>query len=105
MNGITRLKKGDTVAVLTGKDKGKTGKIIEVDRHANKVTVEAVNTHTRFQKKQGTNAGTKVTFSAPMPAAKVILICPHCGKATRIGHHFLENGSKQRICSKCKKAI
>jgi len=64
-----------------------------------------VNIHHRFQKKQGTNAGSKVAFPASMPAGKVILICPHCGKPTRIGHHFLENGSKQRICKKCQKAL
>jgi|SRR5579872_1394789 len=105
MKANTALKKGDTVVVLAGKDKRKSGKIIEVDRRAGTVTVESINIRTRFEKKQGTKAGTKVSFPAAMPASKLILVCPHCGKTTRVGHHFLENGSKQRICKKCKKAI
>lgn len=105
MQAVTSLKKGDTVAVLSGKDKGKSGKIIEVDRKANTVTVESVNIRTRFKRKQGTNAGSKVSFPGAMLAGKVILICPHCGKATRVGHQFLENGNKQRICKQCGKAI
>ncbi len=102
----TNLIKGDTVAVLAGKDKGKKGKIIAVDRKRGRITVEAINIHHRFEKaKQAGKAGQKLSFPAPMTAAKVILICPHCGKGTRIGHQLLESGKKQRICKKCQKAL
>ncbi len=101
----TNLKKGDNVAVLAGKDKGKTGKVISVDRKSMRVTVEAINMHTRFEKKHTGKPGQKISFPAPMSASKLILVCPNCGKGTRIGHQILENGKKQRICKKCKKAI
>lgn len=101
-----KFKKGDTVSVLQGKDKGKSGKIIEVDRKTGKIVVEGLNIHHRFKKAQGSGqAGQKISFSAAMPASKVILICPNCNKATRISHNFLDNGAKQRICKKCGKAI
>ncbi len=101
----TNLRKGDTVAILQGKDKGKTGKIIEVDRKTGKVVVEGVNIHHRFEKRRGNAAGQKVSFPSQMLAGKVILICPNCGKATRISHKFLDNSAKQRVCKKCGKAI
>ncbi len=102
------FKKGDTVAILQGKDKGKSGKIIEVDRKAGTVVVEGMNIHHRFKKATlgaSGQAGQKISFPAAMPAARAILICPNCNKATRIAHNFLENGAKQRICKKCGKAI
>src|ERR1700722_18503514 len=98
MKDTTNLKKGDTVAVTVGKDKGKTGKINEVDRKTNMLVVEGMNIHHRFKKASTGGAGTKISFAARMPASKVTLICPHCGKATRIGHAFLDNGTKQRVC-------
>ena len=105
MNGTIKLKKGDTVQILSGKDKGKSGKIIEVMRIANKVVVEGVNIHHRFERKQGNKAGQKVSFPGSLPAGKVMLICPSCGKPTRIGSKFLENGTKQRVCKNCGKAV
>ena len=101
----TNLKKGDSVAILRGKDKGKKGKILSVDRKTGKLTVEGVNILHKFEKKNGTKGGQKVSFPGYMNASKVILICPSCGKATRIGHKTLENGKKQRVCKKCEKAI
>lgn len=108
MNNLN-FKKGDTVSVLQGKDKGKTGKIIEVDRKNRKVVVEGLNIHHKFKKATigttGTQAGQKISFPAPMLCSKLILLCPSCNKPTRVAHNFLENGAKQRICKKCGKAI
>jgi large subunit ribosomal protein L24 len=101
----TSLKKGDNVAVLTGKDAGKTGKVISVDRKTGKITVEGVNVRHRFEKPKGNKAGQKVSFPAQMHAGKVMLVCPECGKQTRIGYKILENGNKQRVCKKCQKSI
>jgi large subunit ribosomal protein L24 len=105
MKDTINLKKGDTVAVTTGRDKGKTGKVTEVDRKASTLVVEGMNIHHRFKKAGGGKPGSQVAFAASMPAGKVALICPHCGKVTRIGHAFLDNGTKQRVCKHCAKAI
>lgn len=101
----TSLKKGDNVKVRAGKDLGKSGKIIAVDRKTGKITVEGVNIHHRFEKKRGNQGGQKVAFPGQMTAGKVMLICPSCGKPTRIGYKILDNGKKQRICNKCEKAV
>jgi large subunit ribosomal protein L24 len=101
----TRIKKGDKVSVLSGKDKGKAGKVLQVDPKAGKIVVEGVNVHHRFEKAKGNQPGQKVTFSAFMPVSNVILVCEACGKPTRIGAKVLENGEKQRVCKACGKAI
>jgi len=101
----TNLKKGDTVSVRAGKDRGKKGKIISIDRKTGRLVVEGLNIHHRYQRAKGRTPGQKVSFPGTMPAGKVVLICPSCGKATRIGFKFLENGTKQRICKKCSKGI
>jgi len=105
MQNTTQLKKGDTAKVLSGKDKDKKAKIIEVDRKMSRVVLEGLNIRHRFEKSRAGSPGTKISFPASMATGKVMLVCPHCGKPTRIGHHFLEDKSKQRICKKCKKAI
>lgn len=101
----TKLKKGDNVKVLSGKDKGRTGKILEVDRKNNKIVVEGINIHHRFEKSAPNKAGQKLSFPAGMLSGKVMLVCASCGKPTRIGNKFLENGNKQRVCKQCQKAI
>ena len=98
-----KIKKGDKVQILKGKDKGKTGPIVKVLRDKSKVIIEGVNQLTKHQrpKKEG-EKGTKVTFSAPIDIAKVMLVCPKCGKATRVGFVFNEGKKKMRMCKKCK---
>lgn len=105
MNTTTNLKKGDNVAVRAGKDKGKSGKIISINRTTGRIVVEGVNILHKFEKRKGSTAGQKVSFPGPMTASKVILLCPNCGKPSRISHKVLENGKKQRVCKKCDKAI
>jgi large subunit ribosomal protein L24 len=101
-----RIKKGDTVKVLSGKDKGKTGKIISVMPKAHKVVVESINLHTRFERsRKAGEKGKKVTFPSPMHAGKVMLVDPNSGNTTRVGYKFLENGSKQRIAKQSNKAV
>ncbi len=102
----TNLKKGDKIGMLRGKDKGKTGQIVSVNRKAGKIVVEGINILHKFEKKSATkNSGQKISFPAAFQASKAILICPSCGKGTRIGYKTLENGKKQRVCKKCQKAI
>ncbi len=101
-----RIKKGDTVKVLSGKDKGKTGKVISVMPKLGKVVVENANMHTRFEKaKKAGEKGKKVTFSSPMQISKVQLIDPHSGNPTRVNYTFLENGNKQRTAKASGKAV
>ena len=95
------IKKDDKVVVLSGKDKGKEGKILSADPKAMKVIVEGVNVATKHQKprKQGEEGGI-IKVETPIYVSKVQLVCPKCGKATRVGHK-IENGKKSRICKKC----
>ena len=95
------IRKDDKVVVLSGKDKGKEGKILSADPKALKVIVEGVNVATKHQKprKQGEEGGI-IKVETPIYAAKVQLVCPKCGKATRVGHKIAD-GKKVRVCKKC----
>lgn len=101
-----RIKKGDTVKVLSGKDKGKTGKVITVLPARGRVVVENINIHTKFERsRQAGQPGKKVSFPAPLPAGKVMLVDPNSGQTSRVGYKFLENGSKQRVAKASDKAV
>ncbi|MBU5627996.1 50S ribosomal protein L24 [Oscillibacter hominis] len=95
------VKKGDTVVVLSGKDKGKQGKVLGTVPAERKVVVEGINMVTCHVKprKQGEEGGI-VKREAAMYASKVQVVCPKCGKGTRIAHK-IENGKKSRVCKHC----
>ena len=95
------IKKDDKVIVLSGKDKGKQGKILIADPKAGKVVVEGVNVATKHQKaqKQGQEGGI-IKVETPIYASKVQLVCPKCGKGTRVGYK-VNDGKKVRFCKKC----
>ena len=99
------IKKNDTVKVLAGKDKSKTGKVLEVRPKEQKLIVEGINIAVRFSrpKKQG-QKGQRMELPAALPLGKVMLICPHCGKPTRISHEINENGNLRK-CKKCGQLI
>lgn len=106
MQPKVRIKKGDSVKVLTGKDKGKTGKVVHVNHNREMVTVEGVNVLTRFERpRKAGQKGQKVQFPAPLRVGKVSLVCPACGKPTRVGFETDEKGAKKRVCKKCNKRI
>ena len=94
--------KGDTVVVLSGKDKGKQGKVLTADPKAGKVIVEGINVAKRHQKprKQGEEGGI-IKKETPIYTSKVMRVCPKCSKPTRTAHKILDNGSKVRVCKKC----
>lgn len=102
---ITKLKKGDNVYIRSGKDKGKSGKIISVNPKTGTVVVEGLNMHKRFQKKSGNKAGQQISFPGSMPASKVMLMDPDTNKPTRVGFKVNENGTKQRLAKKSGKVI
>ena len=95
------IRKDDTVVVLSGKDKGKQGKVLVADPKNRKVIVAGVNVATKHQKprKQGEEGGI-IKRETPIYASKVMLVCPKCGKPTRVGHAFVD-GKKMRACKKC----
>ena len=95
------VKKGDTVIVLSGKDKGKQGKVLGTVPSEAKVVVEGINMVTCHVKhrKQGETGGI-VQREAAMYASKVQVVCPKCNKGTRIAHK-IENGKKTRVCKHC----
>ena len=96
----------DQVVVLTGKDKGKQGKVTSVAPKTGKVTVEGVAMVTKHQKAraQGQQGGI-IHKEAYIDASNVMVVCPKCGKPTRVGHQVLEDGKKVRVCKKCSAQI
>ncbi len=93
-----RLKKGDRVKVISGRDKGKEGKILVCFPKENKVIVEGVSVASRHSKPTQANPqGGIIKKETPINASKVMLICPNTGKPTRVGHAFLEDGRKVRV--------
>jgi large subunit ribosomal protein L24 len=95
------VKKNDTVVVLSGKDKGKQGKVLSVDPKAGKVVVEKVSVASRHQKPrtQGEEGGI-IQKETPIYACKVMTVCPKCNKPTRVAHKM--NGDKKvRVCKHC----
>ena len=96
------IKKNDTVIVLSGKDKGKQGKVLEAKPADRKVIVEGINMVTRHTKprKQGEQGGI-LQKEAPIYACKVQKVCPKCNKPTRPAHKLLADGKKVCVCKKC----
>ena len=101
MNTIS-IKKDDLVVVLSGKDKGKQGKVLTVLPSESKVIVEGVNVVTKHKKPTSqTDQGGIVKKEAPIYACKVQRVCPKCNKPTRPAHKLLEGGKNVRVCKKC----
>ena len=96
------IKKDDVVVVLSGKDKGKQGKVLEVMPKERKVVVEKINMVSRHTKprRQGDQGGI-IQKEAPLYACKVQRVCPKCNKATRPAHKLLADGQKVSVCKKC----
>ena len=96
------IKKGDTVIVLSGKDKGKQGKVLVAMPADRKVIVEGINVVSRHTKprKQGEEGGI-LKKEAPLYACKVQKVCPKCNKPTRPAHKMLADGKKVCVCKKC----
>lgn len=101
-----KIKKGDKVAVLAGKDKGKEGKVQQASHREGKIIVEGVNkVKKHLRPKRSGEKGQIVSLEFPIQASNVILICPKCGKRVRVGYKRLEKGGKHRVCKKCKAEI
>ena len=99
------VRKGDTVKVIKGKDSGKEGKILRTIPETNRVVVEKVNIAKKAMRPTQANPqGGISSIEAPLHASNVMLVCPHCKQATRVGHR-IEDGKKHRVCKTCNKDI
>jgi len=100
------LKKDDTVLIIAGKERGKSGKVVRVIRDRDQVLVERINMIKRHRKPSGPqNPGGIVEKEAPLDASNVMLLCSSCDKPTRIGRKTLESGQHVRVCRKCGEVI
>ncbi|MCL2057855.1 MAG: 50S ribosomal protein L24 [Oscillospiraceae bacterium] len=100
-NPKLHVKKGDNVYVLTGKNRGRRGKILKVFPSTSRVLVEGVNIIVKHKKPQRTNPGGIIRQEAAIHSSNVMLICEKCRTPTKVGKRVLENGEKVRICKKC----
>jgi large subunit ribosomal protein L24 len=106
---MQRIKKGDTVLVIAGKDKGERGEVLRVIPKDERVVVEHVNIARKHQRpvqagRQQVQPGI-IEFEAPIHLSNVMLVCPQCSEATRVGFRVNEDGRKVRVCRKCKQDI
>lgn len=99
------IKKGDTIKIITGKDRGKTGKVVHVDAKAGKVSVEGLNLYKKHVKPKTQNQkGEIVSIARPMDISNVAVVCGSCNAQTRIGSR-MDGDKKVRYCAKCKATI
>ena len=96
------IRTNDIVEVIAGDDCGERGKVLKVDRQAGKLIVEGVNrVYKHVRRSQRNPQGGRLSKEMPIQLANVLLVCPKCGKASRTGARFLDDGSKERYCKKC----
>ncbi len=101
-----KIRRGDEVLVLMGKDQGETGKVRRALPRESRVLVEGVNMAKRHMKPRGQARQTGIIMrEAPIHVSNLMLICPKCQQPTRIGHRLLEDGGKARVCKKCQGLI
>ena len=100
------IRKGDTVAVTVGKDKGKQGKVAQIFPTEGRIVVEGANMIKRHSKgRPGVRQGGIIQREASLDISNVALVCSKCGKPTRVGHKILDDGKKVRTCLKCKETV
>ncbi len=100
------IRKNDEVVVIAGKDKGQRGKVLRILANRDRVVVEKVNVVKRHQRATQANpTGGIINKEAPIHVSNVSLFCPKCNGPRRVGHTFLEDGTKVRTCKKCGEAI
>lgn len=101
-----KLKKGDNVQIMVGKDRGKQGKILKIDVNSGKVFVQGLNLFKKHQrpKKQG-EKGEVITVNRPLNLSNLMVVCNSCAKPARVGIKMDEAGNKARYCKKCNANI
>jgi large subunit ribosomal protein L24 len=104
MQGM-RLKKGDMVKVISGKEKGKTGKILKALRDKNQIVVEKLNLVKKHQKPDAKGKGGILEKEAPLDICKVMYVCNKCSAGVRVGFKASDDGAKVRVCKKCNEIL
>ena len=103
---MANIRRDDNVLIITGKDRGKSGKVNRVIREKDRVVVAGVNIATKHVKNRpGVRQAGIIHVEAPLHISNVMLICPNCSKPTRVAHRFLEDGGKVRACKQCDQNI
>jgi large subunit ribosomal protein L24 len=97
-----KIKKNDLVIVITGKNKGKKGKVLHAYPKEQQIVVEKINVVKKHVKKRQTTAGEIIKFEAPLHISNVMVICPHCNKATPVQYQKTADNKKERVCKRCK---
>jgi large subunit ribosomal protein L24 len=100
-----RLKKGDTVKIITGREKGKTGKVTKILAEGSKVVVEKLNMIKRHQRPDQKSKGGIMEKEAPIHASNVAPVCTKCATGVRVGFKTLEDGKKVRVCRACNEQL
>lgn len=101
-----KIKKGDTVMVMTGRDRGKSGKVLSLQRDRGTVIIEKLNMIKRHTKPSAKNRqGGILEREAPLALSNVMLYCANCQKPVRVGVKALEDGRRVRLCKKCQEVI
>lgn len=102
-----KIKVNDKVTVIAGKDKGKSGKVLQVMPENNKIVVEGINTmYKHIKSRQKGEKGQRVQFNGPVAVSNLMLACPKCNKNAKIGIKMSEDGKqKSRFCKKCNEVI
>jgi len=100
-----RLKKGDTVKIIAGKEKGKTGKILKIAGNKDQVVVEKLNIVKRHKRPDAQGKGGIVEKEGPINISNVMYLCNKCDTGVRVGYKILEDGGKTRVCKKCNEIL
>ena len=101
-----KIRRGDTVVVVMGKDQSKRGRVERILSKENRIVVEGINIITRHVKpSQGISQGGRIQQEAPINVSNVMLICNNCSQPVRVSFRYLEDGAKVRVCQKCKETI
>ena len=100
------IKKGDTVQIISGDDKGKKGKVLQAFPSENRILVEGINVQTKHTKpRRAGETGGIVKQAAPISVAKAMVVCKKCNAVTRVNHTTLSDGTKVRTCKKCNESL
>jgi large subunit ribosomal protein L24 len=104
--GQTNLRVNDKVEVTAGKDKGRVGKVLRIEKEGNRIIVERINLIKKHQKAtDATQSGQIIEKEAGLHISNVMLVCPECAETVKTGKRLLDDGTKVRVCKKCKATI
>ena len=103
---LLKVKKGDTVQMLAGKDRGKRGLVARVFPRADRLIVDGLNIVKKHRRARKSTAPSGIiAVAAPVPIARVIVVCPHCSKPPRVAMRIESDGSRHRICKHCHESL